>query len=54
MKDKKGIFENEIEEISTGMSDHMIDCHMISLDEADETDEEARSVDLVLEAVRIA
>lgn len=42
MKDKRGIFENEIDEVSTEMTDHMIDCHMISRDEEEDTGEEAR------------
>ncbi len=42
MRDKKGIFENEIAEISTEMTDHMVDCHMISRDEEEDTGEEAR------------
>ena len=42
MKDKKGIFENEIENVSTGMYDHMLDCHMIDRDEEEETNEEAQ------------
>lgn len=42
MRDKKGIFENEIAEISTEMTDHMIDCHMISLDEVEDSEQEAR------------
>ena len=41
MKDKKGIFENEIEDISTNMNDHMIDCHLIIRDEEEYTEEEA-------------
>lgn len=41
MKDKKGIFENETGDISTNMNDHMIDCHMISRDEEEETTGEA-------------
>ena len=40
MKDKKGIFENEVEP-STNMNDHMIDCHMINRDEEEETTGEA-------------
>lgn len=42
MKKKKNIFEHEVEEISTEMTDHMIDCHMISRDEEEDTGEEAR------------
>lgn len=42
MRDKKGIFENEIAEISTEMTDHMVDCYMISRDEEEDTGEEAR------------
>lgn len=42
MRDKKGIFENEIAEISTEMTDHMVDCHMISLDEVEDSEEEAQ------------
>ena len=42
MKKKKNIFEHEVEDISTEMTDHMIDCHMISRDEEEDTGEEAR------------
>ena len=42
MKKKKNIFEHEVEGISTEMTDHMIDCHMISRDEEEDTGEEAR------------
>jgi len=42
MKDKKGIFENETDDISTGMQDHMIDCKLINRDEEIETNEEAQ------------
>lgn len=42
MKDKKGIFENETEHVSTGIYDHMVDCRMINRDEEIETNEEAQ------------
>jgi len=41
MKKKKNIFEHGVEDISTEMTDHMIDCHMISLDEVEDSEEEA-------------
>ena len=42
MKDKKGIFEHETENVSTEMNDHMIDCHLIGRDEEEETNEGAQ------------
>ena len=42
MKDKKGIFENETDDVSTGINDHQIDCHMIWRDEEEETQEGAK------------
>ena len=41
MKDKKGIFENEIEDISTNLNDHAIDCRLIDRSEEEDTDGEA-------------
>lgn len=38
---KFGPYENEVEP-STGINDHMIDCHMISRDEEVENNEEAQ------------
>lgn len=37
MKDKKGIFENEIDDVSTTIQDHMIDCQLIDRDDEQET-----------------
>ena len=41
MKKEKNIFEHEVENISTEMKAHMIDCHMRSLDEVEDSEEEA-------------
>lgn len=41
MKEKKGLFENDVEP-STEMHDHQIDCSMISRDEEVDSEEEAQ------------
>ena len=42
MKDKEGIFENETDNVSTGIHDHQIDCYLIWRDEEEETMEGAK------------
>ncbi len=41
MKDKTGIFENDVEP-STGIHDHQIDCCLINRQDEEDTYEEAR------------
>lgn len=41
MRDKKGIYENEVEP-STGASDHQIDLTLINKQDTVDTEEEAR------------
>ena len=42
MKDKEGIFENETDNVSTGINDHQIDCPLIWRDEEEETQKGAK------------